>query len=269
MASTRRRKKPSYRNKVSSAPPPPMGPIKKSQSAPNGIREVDWPGTIDDKYIEDVRNRLNVIEQNAVSDDMIRCFLAAHDSRQRDAVEALKKTVEWRKGRQMFWNHYRSQNERFQFLSQIRRVGTGFAGTFGRTNKGRLVFYEKMGQNFNMALHSEFSESEFIDHVVVWAENLLNAALANCGRAIHLIHDIPFYQHEEPPNTTPDTETAPTSQQTVSLKLFPECARNIRFCEISIFCHWILTENEMECFGFKLFPECSRNILGTAFSTKK
>ena len=197
MASRRRKSKRSYKRNVSSAPPPPTGPLKKSQSAPNGVREVDWPGSIEAKYIEDVRNRLNVIEQNAVSEDMIKCFLAANDLRQRDAVEALKQTVEWRKGRQMFWNHYRSQNERFQFLSNLRSTGSGFAGTFGRTKNGRLVFYEKIGVNFNVPLHKEFSESEWIDHVVVWAENLLNAALANCGRAIHLIHDIPFYEEED------------------------------------------------------------------------
>jgi len=185
----------------------------KSQSAPNEVLEVEWPGQIEEKYIVDVRNRLDVIEQAAVGqygDDhhMICCYLAAHDNRARDAVEALKRTVSWRKGRQMFWNHYRSQNERFQFLAQLRRVGTGHASTFGRAKDGRLVFYELIGENFSLPLHKEFSVDEFRDHIVVWAENLLSAALANSGRETHQISEIPYYEHELADRKEPDADTA-------------------------------------------------------------
>eukprot|EP01084_Bolivina_argentea_P199393 341180_1 len=185
--------------------------MKKSTSVPQEKQTVDWPGNIDDKYIEDVKNRLTVIEQNCVSDDMIRAFLAANNMTQRDAVESLKKTVEWRKGRQMFWNNYRSQNERYQFLQQTRKCGTGIASTYGHTKQGRLVFYEKIGENFSIPLHKEFSISEFIDHVIVWCEDLLNASSANCGKSIHLIHEIPYYKHEqnkqdEKDDSFPDTQ---------------------------------------------------------------
>jgi len=168
-------------------------PMKKSQSAPYGKVLVDWPGDIEEKYVEEVKNRLDVIEQSSVTDDMVRAFLAANQTNTRHATEALKKCVEWRKGRQMFWNNYRSENERFQFLTQIRKVGRGYASTFGHTKHGRLLFYEKIGENFNMALHKEFTVAEFIDHLVVWCENLSNLAAANAGHQVHLIHEIPFY----------------------------------------------------------------------------
>jgi len=190
----RNRKKRSQKTRGVDSNPPPLA---KSQSAPQHGQTVDWPGEIEEKYIEDVRNRLNVLEQTAVSDDMIRAFLAANEMSSRHAVVALKKCVEWRKGRQMFWNNYRSQNERFQFLTQVRKVGRGHASTFGHAKSGRLLFYEKIGENFNMALHKEFTQSEFIDHIIVWCENLLNYALANAGHATHLIHEIPFYEGDE------------------------------------------------------------------------
>ena len=179
---------------------PNAQPITKSQSAPqNIVSRIEWPGDIEDKYIEDVRNRLNAIEQMSVDDDMIRAFLAANDKNQRHTVEHLKQTIEWRKGRQMFWNNYHSLNERAEFLRQIRCVGKGIGSTYGRTKKGRLVFYERIGQNFNMSLFAEFSCTEFIDHVIVWCENLLNAANANAGKTVHCITEIPYYLDEEPP----------------------------------------------------------------------
>merc|ERR1719410_3085800 len=73
-------------------------PLTKTQSAPTkSVERIAWPGDIEDKYIEDVRNRLNAIEQMSVDDDIIRAFLAANDKNQRHAVEHLKQTIEWRK----------------------------------------------------------------------------------------------------------------------------------------------------------------------------
>ena len=106
-----------------------------------------------------------VMEQHVISDDMIQAYLSASPAA---GTANLHNTVKWRKARQIWSLHRAHQNERFLFLQRIRRTGSG------RTKDGRVVFFEKIGELLSIeALYAEFSESEFKDHMAVWAESLM------------------------------------------------------------------------------------------------
>lgn len=148
-----------------------------SRKEPGRQRANSFPGDVDVKSIRDVRSRLTDEQSDNVSDYTIKAYLAVNGMKTTKAAQAIRNTLQWRQGMQWENVEERSQHPRYFLLQAVRARGSGPASTFGHDKTGRLLFYEKVGQNFNLPFHDEFSVSEWKYLSAIWVETLYQKAL--------------------------------------------------------------------------------------------